>query len=65
MSGYVALRLPLPGVVVTYFVTGSRAFSLRNTGSSVLPNPQLGRTYSAMTGYPGAGTRIGERTFLP
>ena len=34
MSGYVALRLPLPGVVVTWFVTGFRATS--PTGRSLL-----------------------------
>ena len=30
MSGYVALGLPLPGVVVTWFVTGSKIFSRKD-----------------------------------
>jgi hypothetical protein len=29
VSGYVALRRPLPGVVVTYFVTSARTISLQ------------------------------------
>jgi hypothetical protein len=60
VSGYVALRLPLPGAVVTYFVTGSRTSSLRNTQLLVLP-PKARQDHSGMTGESGAGTGIGGR----
>jgi hypothetical protein len=60
LSGYVALSLPSPGAVVTYFVAGSGP-----------PSPQMDdrgcwRTefrhdYGAMTGESSAVTRICER----
>ncbi len=53
VSEYVALRLLLPRVVVTWFVTGSgtSASSLRNEGSPTSANP--GRhDLGAVTHYP-------------
>jgi hypothetical protein len=44
VSEYVVLHLPLPGVVVTWFVTGSRTSSNRNARSSVLANARRGMT---------------------
>ena len=60
MSEYVPLCRPLPGAVVTYFVTGSRTSSLRNTRSLVLL-PRARQDHSGMTGESGAGTGIGGR----
>jgi hypothetical protein len=60
VSGYVALCRPLPGAVVTYFVTGSGTSSLRNTRSLVLP-PRVPQDHSGMTGESGGGTRVGGR----
>jgi hypothetical protein len=44
VSGYVALCRPLPGAVVTWFVTGSGIYFLRSTDSLVMPNPGCGGT---------------------
>ena len=44
MSGQVALCRPLPGAVVTWFVTRSGIYFLRSTGSLVMPNPDRGGT---------------------
>jgi hypothetical protein len=60
VSGYVVLRLPLPGAVVTYFVTSSRTTSLQ------IDDRRSWRTlvrhdHSAMTGESGYVTRICER----
>jgi hypothetical protein len=60
-SERVALRLVLPGAVVTWFVTGSRTSSLRNAGSSVLANSKARRDHGTVTDDPGVVTGIGEQ----
>ena len=60
MSGYVALCRPLPGVVVTYFVTGSRITSLQMDDRRSW-RTRVRHDHRAMTGESGAVTRICER----
>ena len=75
MSGYVALRLPLPEAVVTYFVTGSRTLipsecTIVGTGESkgaamlmvprpVNRTPQL-RSADKLIGCPATGGDVGD-----
>ena len=53
MSGYVALCLPLPGAVVTYFVTGSRTSSGQRRDQLIRqPGHVTGRTVEITTADP-------------
>jgi hypothetical protein len=61
VSGYVALRRPLPEAVVTCFVTSSRMSSLRSTGVGGHVELRARRDHTATTAIPGAGAGIAER----
>ena len=61
MSERVALGLVLPGVVVTWLVTGSRTTSLLDARSSALAKPKARHDYGAMIDDPGVVTGIGEQ----
>ena len=60
MSEYVVLRLPLPGAVITYFVTSSRSTSLQIDDHRSW-RTRIRHDHSAITGGSGAVARICER----
>ena len=62
-SGCVVFRLPLPGVVVTYFVTGSRT-TFRQANDRRSWRARVRHNHGAMTCESGAVTRVRERALL-